>query len=69
MTTPSPRLRARLDRRADRTPLAAPVDRCASGDIEIEGYLIAATAIVFDMELLTTNVRHFHMLPGLRAPY
>jgi predicted nucleic acid-binding protein len=32
-------------------------------------YLIAATAVVHDAELLTTNVRHFPMLPGLRAPY
>lgn len=32
-------------------------------------YIIAATAIVHDAELLTTNVRHFPMLPGLSEPY
>jgi predicted nucleic acid-binding protein len=32
-------------------------------------YLVAATAIVCDAELLTTNVRHFPMLDGLRSPY
>jgi predicted nucleic acid-binding protein len=31
--------------------------------------VIAATAIVLDAELLTTNVRHFPMLEGLRAAY
>jgi predicted nucleic acid-binding protein len=32
-------------------------------------YLIAATAIAADADLLTTNVRHFPMFPNLRAPY
>jgi predicted nucleic acid-binding protein len=32
-------------------------------------YLIAATASLLDAGLLTTNVRHFPMFPGLRAPY
>jgi predicted nucleic acid-binding protein len=32
-------------------------------------YLIAATAIVIDADLLTTNVRHFPMFTRLRAPY
>jgi predicted nucleic acid-binding protein len=32
-------------------------------------YLIAATAQLLDAELLTTNVRHFPMLEGLRAAY
>lgn len=32
-------------------------------------YLIAATAIALDAELLTTNVRHFPMFPKLRRPY
>ena len=32
-------------------------------------YLIAATAIVVDAGLLTTNVRHFPMFAGLTAPY
>jgi predicted nucleic acid-binding protein len=32
-------------------------------------YLIAATALVLDAELITTNVRHFPMLAGLRPAY
>lgn len=32
-------------------------------------YLIAATAIVVDADLLTTNVRHFPMFPDLQPPY
>jgi predicted nucleic acid-binding protein len=32
-------------------------------------YLIAATAIVLDAQLLTVNVRHFPMFEGLRAAY
>ena len=37
--------------------------------IDDADYLIAATALVLDAELLTTNVRHFPMLPGLRPAY
>jgi predicted nucleic acid-binding protein len=32
-------------------------------------YLIAATVIELRAELLTVNVRHFPMIPGLRAAY
>lgn len=32
-------------------------------------YLIAASVLVLDAELLTMNVRHFPMLAGLTAPY
>jgi predicted nucleic acid-binding protein len=32
-------------------------------------YLIAATAIVIDADLLTTNVRHFPMFTKLAPPY
>lgn len=32
-------------------------------------YLIAATAIVVDADLLTTNVRHFPMFTKLAPPY
>lgn len=32
-------------------------------------YLIAATTLLLEAELLTTNVRHFPMLPGLRPAY
>jgi predicted nucleic acid-binding protein len=31
--------------------------------------VIAATANLHGLELATTNVRHFPMLEGLRAPY
>lgn len=32
-------------------------------------YFIAATALLLDADLLTTNVRHFPMLAGLAPPY
>jgi len=37
--------------------------------IDAADYLIAATALILDAELLTLNVRHFPMLAGLQAPY
>lgn len=37
--------------------------------IEAPDYLIAATALALDAELLTTNVRHFPMIEGLRPAY
>lgn len=43
--------------------------RRAYGGIDDADYLIAATAIVLDAELLTTNVRHFPMLAELVAAY
>jgi predicted nucleic acid-binding protein len=43
--------------------------RKAHSGIDDVDYIIAATAIVHDAELLTTNVRHFPMLPGLSEPY
>ena len=43
--------------------------RGAYSGIDDADYLIAATALVLDAELLTTNVRHFPMLTGLRPPY
>jgi predicted nucleic acid-binding protein len=43
--------------------------RKAHSGIDDVDYLIAATAIVYDAELLTTNVRHYPMLPDVRAPY
>jgi predicted nucleic acid-binding protein len=36
------------------------------GDMD---YLIAATALALDAELLTTNVKHFPMLEGLQPAY
>ena len=43
--------------------------RRAHSGIDDADYLIAATALLLEAELLTTNVRHFPMLPGLRPPY
>jgi len=43
--------------------------RRSRGGIDDADYLIAATAIVLDADLLTTNVRHFPMIKGLETPY
>jgi len=43
--------------------------RAAYSGIDDADYLIAATALLFDAELLTTNVRHFPMLTDLRPAY
>ena len=43
--------------------------RLAHSGIDDADYLIAATALLLEAELLTTNVRHFPMLPGLQTPY
>jgi len=43
--------------------------RRAHSGIDDADYLIAATALLLKAELLTTNVRHFPMLPGLTAVY
>ena len=48
--------------------LAAEYRRSHSG-IDAIDYLIAATATVVGAQLLTTNVRHFPMISGLRPPY
>lgn len=48
--------------------LARRYRRSHSG-IDAVDYLIAATAIVIDADLLTTNVRHFPMFPELKPPY
>ncbi len=48
--------------------MAAEYRRSHSG-IDAIDYLIAATATVVGADLLTTNVRHFPMIPGLRPPY
>jgi hypothetical protein len=37
--------------------------------IDAADYLIAATALLLEAELLTTNVRHFPMLTGLEPAY
>jgi hypothetical protein len=43
--------------------------RPSHSGIDAADYLIAATVQALDAELLTTNVSHFPMLRGLRAPY
>jgi predicted nucleic acid-binding protein len=43
--------------------------RRAHGGIDDADYLIAATSLLLEAALLTTNVRHFPMLPGLAPPY
>ena len=43
--------------------------RKAHSGIDDADYLIAATAIVVDAGLLTTNVRHFPMFGDLSSPY
>ncbi len=43
--------------------------RRAYSGIDDADYLIPATALVLDAELLTTNVRHFPMLEGLNPAY
>jgi hypothetical protein len=43
--------------------------RRAHGGIDDADYLIAATALLLDAELLTTNVRHFPMVAGLEPAY
>jgi predicted nucleic acid-binding protein len=43
--------------------------RKSHSGIEDGDYLIAATALELDADLLTTNVRHFPMFAGLTAAY
>jgi predicted nucleic acid-binding protein len=43
--------------------------RRAHSGIDDADYLIAATALLLDAELLTTNVRHFPMLADLEPAY
>jgi hypothetical protein len=49
--------------------LLARKHRKAYSGIDDVDYLIAATALVVDADLLTTNVRHFPMLVGLLPAY
>ena len=37
--------------------------------VDLTDYVIAATAIRLDADLLTRNTKHFPMFPGLEAPY
>jgi predicted nucleic acid-binding protein len=43
--------------------------RRSHSGIDDADYLIAATTLLLDAELLTMNVRHFPMLKGLRPAY
>jgi len=43
--------------------------RRSHANIDDVDYLIAATAQIASCDVQTTNVRHFPMLAGLRAPY
>ena len=43
--------------------------RASHSGIDDVDYLIAATALVLDAELLTLNVRHFPMFEHLAPPY
>ena len=43
--------------------------RRAYQGIDDVDYLIAGTALALGAEILTTNVRHFPMFPGLKPPY
>jgi predicted nucleic acid-binding protein len=43
--------------------------RRSHSGIDDADYLIAATALLLDAELLTTNVRHFPMIGGLAPAY
>lgn len=59
-----------VDEQVSRTAGAlARENRRAHSGIDDSDYLIAATALLLDAELLTTNVRHFPMLAGLRTAY
>ena len=61
---------APIDEEITRTAgaLAQRLRRSHSG-IDDADFLIAATAMALEADLLTTNVRHFPMVKGLRAPY
>jgi len=43
--------------------------RASFSGIGMADYLIAATAVLLDADLLTLNVRHFPMLQNVRAAY
>ncbi len=43
--------------------------RRAHPRVVLADYLIAATVDIFEVPLLTRNIRHFPMFPGLAAPY
>ena len=54
---------------ARRAAALARQHRPAFSGIEDADYLVAATALELGARLLTTNVKHFPMLPGLEPAY
>jgi predicted nucleic acid-binding protein len=54
---------------ARRTSALARDYRPSHSGIDDADYLVAATALEYGAQLLTTNVRHFPMLPDLAAAY
>jgi len=54
---------------AERAGELARTYRRSHSAIDAIDYLVAATAELHADELLTLNVKHFPMFPGLRAPY
>ncbi len=70
---------ARLLRLIDFVPVTEIVSRLAAGlarafrpafsGIDDEDFVVAATAMLFQADLVTRNVRHFPMFEGLRPAY
>lgn len=54
---------------ADRAAEFARTFRRSHAAIDAIDYLIAASAELHSDELLTLNLKHFPMFPGLRSPY
>lgn len=54
---------------ADRAGTLARQHPRAETRLAVADYLIAATAQLLDLRLLTRNLRHFPMFPDLQAPY
>lgn len=54
---------------ADRAGALAQRHLASHGGIDTVDYVVAATAESVGAELYTRNVKHFPMVPGLRAPY
>lgn len=49
--------------------LLARTHRASHSGIDDVDYLIAATALTLEVDLLTTNARHFPMLERVQTPY
>jgi predicted nucleic acid-binding protein len=54
---------------ADRAGELAQRYRKSHRGIDFVDYLISAATLELDGTLLTANVKHFPMFPGLKAPY